>query len=84
MVDVTFIVPLVVVFTKFDGQIIQEYSMLHDIQNDEDKWNTARERAENTLKTAYLAKFLNTDHPPKGYAQLEGRTPVKYILCNGK
>ena len=69
-----FIVPLVMVFTKFDGQIIQEYGMLHDMQNDEDKWNIAREKAENTLKTVYLSKFLNTNHPPKGYVQLEGRS----------
>ncbi|KAF8743561.1 hypothetical protein AX14_002110 [Amanita brunnescens Koide BX004] len=64
-------VPLVVVFTKFDGQIVQEYGKLHDIHNDEDKWNMARKKAENTFQTAYLAKFLNTEHPPKAYVQLE-------------
>lgn len=68
------------VFTKFDGQIIQEYGILEDTQNDEAKWNTARERAENTLKTAYLSKFLHTDHPPKGYVQLEGSSGETYSL----
>ena len=69
-----------VVFTKFDGQIVQEYGKLHDIHNDEDKWNMARKKAENTFQTAYLAKFLNTEHPPKAYVQLEGRSDEQYCL----
>ncbi|KAF8335093.1 hypothetical protein F5887DRAFT_624095 [Amanita rubescens] len=62
-------VPLVVVFTKFDGQIIKEYVDLPDV--DEHKWDKARENAEATFRTIYLPKVLNTQYPPKGYVQLE-------------
>lgn len=69
-----FIVPLVVVFTKFDGQIIQEYGRLDEIQNDKAKWRKARENAKITFQETYLPKFLATEHPPKTYVQLEGRS----------
>jgi len=66
-----FTVPLVVVFTKFDGQIINEYVNLPDLEI-ENKWGKARENADAIFQTIYLPKVLNTQYPPKGYVQLEG------------
>ena len=62
-------VPLVVIFTKFDAQIIQESVKLNDL---EDKWVKARENADSTFQSTYLAKVLNTAYPPKAHVQLEG------------
>ena len=67
----TSVVPLVVVFTKFDGQIIQEYGKLGDI-NDAVKWEKARENAETTFKTVYLPKVQDTNNPPKEFVCLGG------------
>jgi hypothetical protein len=64
-------VPLVVVFTKFDGQIIQESLKLDDI-DDEVKWDKARVNAEITFQRVYLPKVLGTNYPPKAYVCLGG------------
>ena len=64
-------VPLVVIFTKFDGQIINEYTDLSDVENT-DKWDRARKNAERAFQTVYLPKVFNTDHPPKAFVWLEG------------
>ena len=61
-----------VVFTKFDGQIIQESGKLDDIEDDAVKWEKARENAESTFQTVYLPKVLDTKYPPKAYVHLEG------------
>ncbi|KAF8322967.1 hypothetical protein F5887DRAFT_1275585 [Amanita rubescens] len=63
-------VPLVVIFTKFDGQIASEYVNLTDAK-DEDKWERAREIAEITFQKVYLPKVSNAKYPPKAYVQLE-------------
>ena len=60
-----------VVFTKFDGQIIQESEKLNDI-DDAVKWDKARENAEITFQKVYLPKVLGTNHPPKAYVCLGG------------
>jgi hypothetical protein len=70
--NVTCQVPLVVVFTKFDGQIIQESGKLDDMEDDAVKWEKARENAEATFQRVYLPKVLNTNYPPKAYVHLEG------------
>ena len=67
----TFTVPLVVVFTKFDGQIVQESGQLGDM-DDAVKWDKARENAEITFQTVYLPKVFETKYPPKAYVCLEG------------
>ncbi|KAF8345064.1 hypothetical protein F5887DRAFT_885428 [Amanita rubescens] len=64
-------VPLVVVFTKFDGQIIQESGKLNDIEDDGAKWDMARKNAEITFQGTYLPKVMNTQYPPKAYVRLE-------------
>ena len=68
----TFTVPLVVVFTKFDGQIIQESLKLDDMV-DAVKWDKARENAEITFQRVYLPKVFETNYPPKAYVCLGGR-----------
>ena len=64
-------VPLVVVFTKFDGQIIQESGKLDDM-DDAIKWHKAREHAELTFQRVYLPKVFDTKYPPKAYVCLGG------------
>ena len=62
-------VPLVVVFTKFDAQIIQECGKLDDT---EDKWDKARQNAEITFQNVYLPNVFDTKYPPNGYVCLGG------------
>ena len=64
-------VPLVVVFTKFDGQIIQEAGKLDDM-DDAVKWDKARKNAETTFQKVYLPKVLDTKYPPKAHVCLGG------------
>ena len=64
-------VPLVVVFTKFDGQIIQEFGKLDDMDNAV-KWDEARVNAEITFQQIYLPKVFGTNYPPKAYVCLGG------------
>ncbi|SRR6266550_5289701 len=79
------IVPLVVVFTKFDGQIIQESGKLNDIEDDGAKWEMARKNAEITFQKTYLLKVMNAQYPPKAYVRLEGENEAipgfnRYII----
>ena len=73
-------VPLVVVFTKFDGQIIQESGKLDDTEDDAVRWDKARENAEITFQRVYLPEVLGTKYPPKAYVHLEGVGHLKYLL----
>ena len=70
MINNTFTVPLVVVFTKFDGQIIQEFGKLDDV-DDTVKWEKAKENAEITFQSVYLPKVFATNYP-KAYVCLGG------------
>ncbi|KAF8319540.1 hypothetical protein F5887DRAFT_1218755, partial [Amanita rubescens] len=63
-------VPLVVIFTKFDGQVASESVNLTN-SKDEDKWERAREIAEIMFQKVYLPKVLNAKYPPKAYVRLE-------------
>ena len=65
-------VPLVVVFTKFDGQIIKEYTDLNYMEIT-DKWEMAKENAENAFQTVYVPKVTSTKYPPQACVKLEGR-----------
>ena len=60
-----------VVFTKFDGQIIQESGKLDDM-DDTAKWEKAKENAEITFQSVYLPKVFATNYPPKAYVCLGG------------
>jgi hypothetical protein len=68
----------VVIFTKFDGQIIKEYTDLSDVENT-DRWQKAIENAENTFQTVYLPKVMDAKHPPMGYVQLQGKSNGHYL-----
>ena len=59
------------IFTKFDGQIIQEAFKLDDM-DDAVKWDRARMNAEITFQRVYLPKVLDSVHPPKAYVVLGG------------
>jgi len=75
-----FTVPLVTIFTKFDAQIIQEYTNLSGILDDKVKWDKARENAESTFQSTYLLQVLSSAYPPKAHVRLEGEN-VK-IFCS--
>ncbi|KIL63289.1 hypothetical protein M378DRAFT_673688 [Amanita muscaria Koide BX008] len=65
-------VPLVVIFTKFEALVTQEWSKMGDILEDEDaKWNRARVNAERTFQDHYLKPILNTKYPPKAFVVLD-------------
>ncbi|KAF8729090.1 hypothetical protein AX14_006458 [Amanita brunnescens Koide BX004] len=64
-------VPLVVVFTKYDAQIIQESVKLNYLESFQDKWTKARENADVTFQRIYLAMVLSTQHPPRAHVRLE-------------
>ncbi len=78
----SFTVPLVVIFTKFDGQVASEFVNLTDAK-DEDRWRRAREIAEITFQKVYLPKVLDTRCPPKAYVQLEGKSDENFFLKMG-
>ena len=77
----SFTVPLVVIFTKFDGQIASEFVNFTDAKN-EDKWERARKIAEDTFQKNYLPKVLNAKCPPKAYVKLEGENDEDFFLKN--
>ena len=69
---------MVVIFTKFDGQITNEFVNLTDAKDDlEDKWERARKNAEITFQKVYLPKVLDAKYPPKAYVRLEGENMMK-------
>ena len=71
-----------VIFTKFDGQVIQESGKLNDIEDDAVKWDMAMENAEITFQTVYLPKVFNTTYPPKAHVRLEGKDSKHFLLQN--
>ncbi len=73
---------MVVIFTKFDGQIASEFVSLTDAR-DEDKWERAREIAEITFQKVYLPKVLDVKYPPNAHVQLEGENDEDFFLKNG-
>jgi hypothetical protein len=68
------LVPLVAVFTKFDGLVVNEYCELHHIQNGQAKWEEARKNAENTFQKHYLHQMMTVQNHPKAFVKLEGKT----------
>ena len=83
-----FTVPLVAIFTKFDGLVIQEHANLSDIRDWKDKLMEAKKNAENTLQEVYVSSVMNTKYPPKAYVTLQGGngahffTPNRYIVAS--
>jgi hypothetical protein len=68
------VVPLVAVFTKFDGLVVNEYCELHDVQSEHGKWEKARANAEKTFQKHYLHQIMTVQKPPKAFVKLEGKT----------
>ncbi|KAM6490530.1 hypothetical protein JOM56_013873 [Amanita muscaria] len=64
-------VPLVVIFTKFDAQVIQEESKLVDIEDDDKRFGQARLNSEKIFQEEYLTLIMNTKCAPKAYVKLE-------------
>lgn len=74
-------VPVITIFTKFDAQIVKEFTKLDDVTDSTiAKWQTARKNAEITFQQVYLPKVLTTRHPPKDYVQLEGKDEENMLL----
>ena len=67
-------VPLVVVFTKFDGLETQEYAKLNNINDWTDRWKEAKDNAKKTFEQVYESSVMNTEYPPKVHVQLGGRS----------
>ena len=62
-----------VVFTKFDGLVSQEYAKLDNINNWKDRLKEAKENAKKTFQQVYASSVMNTEYPPKVHVQLGGR-----------
>ena len=60
------------VFTKFDGQVIEEYSQLDDIEDEHFRWEKAEKNADITFQRVYLPKVRDAKCPPKAYVKLAG------------
>jgi hypothetical protein len=71
----------VVVFTKFDGQIVNEFITLNDDDLD-NKWDKARKNADEMFQRVYLPKVLNSKYPPKGYVRLEGGNCKGFLILH--
>ena len=82
LVNISLTVPVVVIFTKFDGQMASEFVNLTDAK-DEDKWERAREIAEMNFQKVYLPKVLDAKCPPKAYVRLEGENDQGFFPKNG-
>jgi hypothetical protein len=62
----------VVIFTKFDGLIVKEYSVM-DSDDTDMAWDKAKENAEEYFQAVYLPKVMDTKYPPQAYLQLSGK-----------
>ena len=74
-----FLVPLVVIFTKFDALVLKCYNKLRNQQkNHEEAKSAMLELANNTFQDHYLSQVLATDFPPKTHICLAGN--ILYLL----
>ena len=74
-----FTVPLVVIFTKFDGLITQELAKLDDMKDWNDRLKKAEDNANKTFQLIYEDSVMNTEYPPKVYVQLGGGTHLQFM-----
>ncbi|KAG8951443.1 hypothetical protein FRC03_012541 [Tulasnella sp. 419] len=69
-------VPVIALFTKWDGQIVQSFHEIYNRGNGGKTIGEAREEAachaEDVLKSHYLPAIYRTLHPPKGHVVLKG------------
>ena len=71
---------MVVIFTKFEGQIASEFVNLTDSKDEDKQWEQAREIAEISFQKVYLPKVLDARYPPKAYVRLEGENDEDFPL----
>ncbi|KAM6493818.1 hypothetical protein JOM56_010179 [Amanita muscaria] len=64
-------VPVVVVFTKFDALIVQEFNQLPENLDEDERWELAIVNAKRTLQDTYIPRINNTPHPPTCVVHLE-------------
>ena len=74
-----FTVPLIVIFTKFDGLITQELAKLDDKMDWKDRLKKAEDNAKMTFKLLYEDRIMDTECPPKVYIQLGGGTHLQFM-----
>ena len=67
-----FAVPLVVIFTKFDGLVKQEHAKLDNIIDWKDRLKKAKDNAKETFQQVYESSVMSTEYPPKVHVQLGG------------
>ena len=68
-----FAVPLVVIFTKFDGLLKQEHAKLDNNMDWKDRLKEAKDNAKKSFQQVYESSVMSTEYPPKAYVQLGGR-----------
>ena len=61
-----------VIFTKFDGLISQEYAKLDNIKDWKDRLKKAEDNTNKTFQQIYEHSVMNTEYPPKAHVQLGG------------
>ena len=69
---------MVVIFTKFDGLVSQEYAKL-DIKDWNDRLKTAKDNAKKTFQQVYEHSVMNTEYPPKVHVQLGGGSDLQLM-----
>jgi hypothetical protein len=67
-----FTVPLVVIFTKFDGLVMQEYVKLDNNMDRKDRFKEAEDNAKKTFQQVYESSVMSTECPPKVHVVLGG------------
>ena len=63
-----------VVFTKFDCLVSQEYAKLDNIKDWKDRLKEAKANAKKTCQQVYESSVMDTEYPPKVHVQLGGRS----------
>ena len=70
-----FLVPVVVIFTKFDALVLKSYNKLRNQhKNHEEAKSAMHELANKTFQDHYLSQVLATEVPPKAHICLAGNT----------
>jgi hypothetical protein len=68
-----FTVPLVVIFTKFDGLVIQELAKLDNNMDWKDRFlKEAEDNAKKMFQQVYESSVMSTECPPKVHVVLGG------------
>jgi len=67
-------VPVIVIFTKYDAQVVQAAAILRQSTNldVQQAWAQAPREADIIFQREYLPRVLESDNPPKDYVRLHG------------